>query len=73
MEEIGMNSWGAAQWIIAGYLTVVAIGAPALRSLMIKSGAKGFVPWGEFWAKWGSDVTTKVALVAVLFWGGFWS
>lgn len=69
-----MNSWEAAQWIIAGYLTAVLVGTPVLRSVMMsKDGAAGFVPWREFWAKWGTDAATKVALVAVLYWGGFWS
>lgn len=67
-----MNSWGAAQWIVAAYLTAVVIGTPVLRSLMISSGAKGFVPWRDFWGKWSIDFLIKVALVAVLYWGGFW-
>ncbi|TDW21056.1 hypothetical protein EV128_12225 [Rhizobium azibense] len=68
-----MYSWGAAQWIVAVYLPLVTVGVPLLRYLMMDSGARGFVPWREFWSKWGGDFALKLALVGLLFWGGFWA
>lgn len=68
-----MSFWGPAQWVIAAYLTAVVVGTPFLRYQMMNSGAQGFVPWRDFWSTWAIDALSKLALVALLYWGGFWS
>lgn len=67
-----MYSLYVPQLIVAAYLILVAVGAPILRLIMIKNGAKGFVVWREFWSKWSVDLIMKISLVCLLFWGGFW-
>lgn len=68
-----MFSFGAPQWILAVYLAAMVIGPPIARYLMIDGGAKGFNSWREYWGKWSADFFGKVALVAILYWGGFWA
>jgi hypothetical protein len=68
-----MYSLGVPQIILALYLIVIIIGAPVARYLMIDGGAKGFCPWREYWGTWSADLVGKIVLVAILFWGGFWS
>jgi len=70
---IGMFSFGWAQMVLAGYLAIVSCGPPVVRAAMIRQGATGFVPWREFWSKWGAGFAVRLALAAVLYWGGFWS
>lgn len=67
-----MFSFGYPQIILAVYLFLIITGAPVLRYAMIRRGAVGFVPWGEFWGTWSADFTWKLVLVGILFWGGFW-
>ena len=61
------------QIIIPAYLVLVALGAPVLRTVLIRRGNKGFTPWPDFWAKWGFDLFNKTVLVCVLYIGGFWN
>lgn len=67
-----MHSFGYPQWILASWLTLVVIGAPIIRAIMIRYGATGFVPWRDFWKTWAADIIGKAALVGLLHFGGFW-
>lgn len=68
-----MYSFDLPQWLVGGYISLVLIGTPVIRVIMINNGATGFVPWREFWGRWSIDAVLKAALVGVLYWGGFWS
>lgn len=68
-----MFSLGLPQWVLAGCLLAIVIGTPVSRFAMMKFGATGFVSWREFWPVWLADLFGKGVLVAILFWGGFWS
>lgn len=60
------------QLVVFGYLFLSVTGTPVLRFVMIRNGARGFVPWGDFWKTWTTDVVLKIALVVCLYFGGFW-
>lgn len=66
------SSWNWTQWVISGYIALVAIGAPVARTIQIRRGVDGFGPWNDFWGKWSADVGVKIILVVILYFGGFW-
>lgn len=67
-----MFSFGWPQMVVYGYLFLTVTGTPALRFAMMRSGGRGFVSWGDFWKTWTIDALLKLALVACLYFGGFW-
>lgn len=61
------------QIIIPAYVVLVSVGAPIIRAVQMKRGLPGFSKWSEFWSMWSVDLFVKLALLALLYWGGFWN
>lgn len=68
-----MADWGGAQWVLVTWLTLEVIVPPLLRFGMMMDGS--YRPKNsnaEFIGRRVADLTGKLVLVAILYWGGFW-
>ena len=61
-----MEHWGGAQWVLATLLAVSVF----LPVSMKCAGFSKRADWGTWYA---SALVSRLGLIAILWWGGFWS
>lgn len=61
-------TWGGAQWVLATLMIIATVVPIAVRAAgLSRRSNTDFVAW------YTSEFATRIALVAILWWGGFWS
>lgn len=64
--------WGGAQWVLATWLVLNVVAPPLLRAAMIRQGYQPENDTAHYIGRRVFDLIGKLALVALLAWGGFW-
>lgn len=68
------DDWHGAQWVLATWLVLNVVVPPILRAALIRQGYEPEA--GKDNARYigarVADLMAKLALVGVLYWGGFW-
>jgi hypothetical protein len=64
--------WQGAQWVLATFLLGSVVLPPVIRYGLILNDYTPKTDWRTYLGSRVGDFLVKAALVAILFWGGFW-